>query len=107
MIKTIIATGAIFSGLITLQFDGLWRDAVASRTEESPMYTCSEDAMEADERVSLKVAARELAKHYCTIIGQQGGDDTAHPRRIYVTNDMDEPEWIACTTKAILEWLGY
>lgn len=72
------------------------------------MYDSSEDAMEANEAIGLETARRELARHGCRIISTftdapMGGD----PSRITVTNDCDEPEEIACTTRSILEWLGY
>jgi hypothetical protein len=72
------------------------------------MYTTSEDAIEDNAPVSLAQARRELARHQCRIVATftdapHGGE----PTRITVTNDLDEPEEIECTTKAILEWLGY
>lgn len=77
------------------------------------MYTCSEDAIEANESVSLKAAAAELKRHGARIIcGPQVGEthgieSKGKPWQIQVTNDCDEPEWIDCTTKGILVYLGY
>lgn len=72
------------------------------------MYDTSEDAIEANEGVTLKAAQAELARHGCRVLATLteapfGGN----PEKIQVTNDIDEPEWIECTTAAILIWLGY
>lgn len=66
------------------------------------MYDSSEAAIEANEVISTASAARELRRHHCRILAV---DDAK--RMIQVTNDCDAPEWIACTTAAVLLWLGY
>lgn len=77
-------------------------------------YATSEEAMEADEALTVERAEAELKKHYCRVIGvlrTENPEDqrtpTGYAERICVTNDLDPAEWIACTTKAVLEWLGY
>ena len=69
------------------------------------MYTSSEDAMEANEAISFEMAQRELRKHYAQA---QRPMSKAHEGDIFVRMDGDE-EWetIPCTTRAVLEWLGY
>ena len=59
-----------------------------------------EDAIEDHDHISIRNARAELGLHGCRII-------TEEAQRIYVTNDIDAPEWIACTPAAILIWLGY
>lgn len=68
------------------------------------MYDTSEEAIQANETISLGAARAELHRHYCRIVDQRGG---IGPLMIEVTNDLDPSEWIPCTTKAVLEWLGY
>lgn len=68
------------------------------------MYATSEDAIEANESISFATAKHELARHGCRILTWCGATE---PALIMVTNDLDQPEAIPCTTKAILEWLGY
>lgn len=69
------------------------------------MYSNSEDAIEANETVDHATARRELAKHHAEM---QVPLSEAHTGDIFVRMQGDD-EWetIACTTKAILEWLGY
>lgn len=69
------------------------------------MYATSEDAMEANEAVSFAAAKRELARHYAQA---QQPTSKAHEGDVFVRmDDGDEWETIPCTTRAILEWLGY
>lgn len=67
-------------------------------------YASSEEAMEANETLTVERAARELGRHYCRVLETDEADGR---RRIKVTNDVDVPEWIDCTTRGVLEWLGY
>lgn len=69
------------------------------------MYESSEDAIEANEQISFESARRELARHYASA---QKPMSTAFAGDIFVRMDGEEAwETIQCTTKAILEWLGY
>lgn len=64
------------------------------------MFYDSEEALLADERISYTAAQHELARHGARIIAKAGN-------MIQVTNDIDPPDWIDCTTAGVLIWLGY
>jgi hypothetical protein len=64
-----------------------------------------DEALEDHEPMSFAAARRELGKHSCRILNWM--PDAECLRKIEVTNDIDDPEWIACTPAAILGWLGY
>lgn len=72
------------------------------------MYQSSEEAMDANEAISFEAARRELARHgmQCRV-----PMSAAHAGDIFVLSEFGDgsSEWetIPCTTKAILEWLGY
>lgn len=66
----------------------------------------SDEALEDDEPIGLEAARRELRKHFCVILDGScsKGEDAW---QILVANECDPPEWIRCSPKSILEWLGY
>lgn len=70
------------------------------------MFTSSEDAMSANIRLSLTTARAELERHDCRIIEAVEGAEGRAPR-LLVTNGLDPAEWIDCTSRAVLVWLGY
>lgn len=77
-------------------------------------YATSEEAMEADAPLTVARADAELKRHYCRVVGvlrtespPERRTPTGYADRICVTNDIDPAEWIDCTTRGVLEWLGY
>lgn len=68
------------------------------------MYDTSEEAMQDNRAISLGQAEAELRRHHCRVIDTRGGQGRF---RILATNDCDAPEWIDCTTRSVLEFLGY
>lgn len=66
------------------------------------MFTSSEDAMTANCAISFAAAKRELRNHGMDCNQVSGG-------MIVAFNPLDTADCarIPCTTKAILEWLGY
>lgn len=73
------------------------------------MYTSSEDAIEDNAAISFEMARRELARHgmFCQQPLGAHAAGLIYVRDDYAPNALDGWDAIPCTTKGVLEWLGY
>lgn len=70
------------------------------------MFNTSEEAMDANEPVTVAAARREMRSHGMEV----GGTEVTVGTRTYISvRDRPGAQWelVECRTRPILEWLGY